>query len=224
MNFAKPLIMGVLNVTPDSFSDGGRFANFSAADPGATVQSAAELAADGAAIIDVGGEATSFHRPGIVPVEPAVQIQRVVSVINGIRRQGVKDKISQQPILISIDTRSAEVARAALDAGADMINDVSAGTDDPEMFPLAVQRSCPIVLMHRRVEEPGHPPQAYRDVCAEVFDYLKKRTAAAEAAGISRENIFLDPGIGFGKTGTNNWKLLGNIAELVRMNYPVVVG
>ncbi|HTV49174.1 MAG TPA: dihydropteroate synthase [Phycisphaerae bacterium] len=228
LNLTRPVIMGVLNVTPDSFSDGGRFISSRTentdVDYSATIQHARELAADGAAIVDVGGEATSFHRPGIVPVEPSVQIQRVVPVIAGVRRQGVMDNNSYRPVTISVDTRSAKVARAALDAGADIINDVSAGTHDQEMFPLTAAHSCPIVLMHSRMEQPGQPPGVYQDVCAEVFGYLRHRAGAAEAAGIARENIFLDPGIGFGKTAADNWKLLSGITQLVRTGYSVLVG
>jgi dihydropteroate synthase len=223
-NFTQPVLMGVLNVTPDSFSDGGRFSGSNSGDHDTAVEHAVRLAADGAAVIDVGGEATSFHRSGIGPVDPELQIQRVVPVIAGIRRRSVMDKNFRQPMLLSIDTRSARVAQAALDAGADAINDVSAGTHDPAMFALVARRNCPIVLMHMRSEEPNQPPPVYSDVCTEVFSYLQQRASAAEAAGIDRRNILLDPGIGFGKTAADNWRLLGGIPALVSTGYPVLVG
>ena len=214
MNFStaaasKPLVMGVLNVTPDSFSDGGRFHT-----PGPAVEHALQLIEDGADLIDVGGEST---RPGSQPVPPTVQIERVSAVLAGIR--------SRSEVAISIDTTSAVVAEAALAQGANIVNDISAGRDDAGMFPLAAARKVPLVLMHMR-GTPATMQRAptYADVVAEVAAFLDERVAAAIAAGVSERLILLDPGIGFGKTVRHNLKLLAHLPELAALGRPLLVG
>jgi dihydropteroate synthase len=204
------LVMGVLNVTPDSFSDGGQFI-----DPGAAVARAEQMAAEGAQLIDVGGEST---RPGSLPVEPAEQIRRVVPVLRAAcaRLPGVT---------FSVDTTRSDVAAAALDAGARVVNDVSAGRDDPALLPLAARRGCPLVLMHMQ----GTPQTmqlnpVYSDVTREVADFLRGRLAAATDAGVDPRNVLLDPGIGFGKTVGHNLELLRRLAELASLGRPLVVG
>ena len=202
-----PLVMGILNVTPDSFSDGGRFY-----DRDAAVARARSMVEAGADVLDVGGEST---RPGADPVPPAVQIERIAPVIEAIAELGVP---------VSVDTASAEVARAALDRGADWINDVTA-LADPDMGPLAAGRGCPVVLMHMR----GAPRTMqldvqYTDVVSEVVDYLRDRGRYAESFGIRRSNVLLDPGIGFGKDPAHNLELLRAVPKLVETGYAVLVG
>ena len=205
----RPLVMGVLNVTPDSFSDGGQFSDVSAA-----VAHGREMAAAGAAVIDVGGEST---RPGSQLVPAEEQIRRVVPVIAAL--------VDRAPAVISIDTSRAEVAAAALDAGAHLINDVFAGQDDPDLLPLAARRAVPIILMHMQ----GRPADMqvkprYQNVTAEVFDFLRERIDAALAAGVDPSRILIDPGIGFGKTLEHNLVLLRELAQLKTLGRPVVVG
>lgn len=200
----RPSIMGILNVTPDSFSDGGRFL---AADA-ATAQAKAMMHAD---IVDVGGEST---RPGAVDVSPAEEIARVVPVIAALRDRPV-----------SIDTRKAAVARAALDAGAMLINDVSALTFDPGMAALVAESGAPVCLMHAQ-GAPGtmQDDPCYANVVLDVYDALAERVAAAEAAGIARARIVVDPGIGFGKTRTHNLDLLRSIAIFHGLGLPILLG
>jgi dihydropteroate synthase len=202
------LVMGILNVTPDSFSDGGQFY-----DPGRAVAHGLALAGEGAAILDVGGEST---RPGAKPVAAAEQIQRVVPVIEALAQR--------VDVPISIDTHDAEVARAALDAGAALLNDITALADE-RMAELAAERQVPVILMHMQ----GTPAtmQAephYDDVVAEVRDFLVGRGERAKGFGIPPERIFLDPGIGFGKTVRHNLLLLKNLDRLVATGYRVLVG
>lgn len=207
----RPLIMGILNATPDSFSDGGQFLEVERA-----LAQAARMADEGADIVDIGGEST---RPGADPVPVAVQIERVVPIIRAIR-----GKLSPE-LAISIDTTWGAVAEAALDAGADMINDVSAGRDDPGILALAAHRNVPIALMHMQgtpktmQENPG-----YGDVVAEVLGFLETRVEAALTAGIPPENIILDPGIGFGKRREDNLKLLAGLGRLVATGHTVLLG
>ncbi len=203
-----PLVMGVLNVTPDSFSDGGKFASTDAA-----VRHALEMAGAGADLIDVGGEST---RPGAEPVASEEQIRRVVPVIR---------RVTQLPVVLSVDTTKASVAEAALDAGAAMVNDISAARDDATMLPLIARRRVPIVMMHMQ----GTPATmqtnpTYGDVMAEVIDHLKQRTEAAIAAGVASEKILLDPGIGFGKKINHNLELIRRQGELKKLGRPVVIG
>jgi dihydropteroate synthase len=207
----RPLVMGVLNVTPDSFSDGGQFADATAA-----ARHAQSMLENGADLFDVGGEST---RPGSQPVAPDVQVARVVPVVRAIAEMNL-------PVTMSVDTTRAAVAEAALDAGAHVINDISAARDDPDMLALAASRDVPIVLMHMQ----GTPAtmQAnphYADVTAEVIDFLTARVEAAVSAGILRENVLLDLGIGFGKTVSHNLELLRKLAEIAgETDRPLVVG
>jgi len=202
------VVMGVLNVTPDSFSDGGQFF-----DSGRAVERGLQMAADGAAIIDVGGEST---RPGSASVSDDEQIERVVPVIKALCK-----KIN---VPISIDTYKLEVAKAALEAGAGMINDITA-LGDERMAELAAEHDVPVVLMHMQ----GTPATMqiepkYEDVVGEVLQFLLERARRAEAAGIERKKIFIDPGIGFGKTFEHNLLLLRNIDKFVAAGYRVLVG
>ena len=199
--------MGILNVTPDSFSEGGKYA-----DAGAAMAHGQELIAGGASIIDVGGEST---RPGSQPVRSSEQIRRIVPVIAAL----------QARCLISVDTSRSEVAGAALDAGAHFINDIFAGMDDPKMFVLAAQRRVPIVLMHMQ----GNPATmqqnpSYENVVAEVTGFLRQRIDAAIEAGIEEWRILIDPGIGFGKGLQHNLKLLRQLKEFKALGRPLVVG
>lgn len=211
----RPRLMGILNATPDSFSDGGRFA-----DPPSAAAHAVAMARSGAAIIDVGGEST---RPGAVAVAADEQTRRVAPVIRAVR--SALDAAGYSHVWISVDTRLAAVAAAGLDAGAAMINDVSAGRHDPAMLALAAERGCAVCLMHM-LGEPGtmqNDPR-YGDVVAEVRAFLLERAAAAEAAGVEPGRLMIDPGIGFGKTLEHNLSLLASIGELVDTGYPVLIG
>ena len=204
-----PLLMGVLNVTPDSFSDGGLYAG-----PEAATAHGLEMIRDGADMLDIGGEST---RPGAPPVEAHEQIRRVVPVIQALRRQ--------IDVTISVDTTRADVAAAALDAGAHMINDISAGRFDPGLLPLAARRAAPIILMHML----GTPATmqvnpVYQDVAAEVALFLHERTAAAVESGVHLDRILLDPGIGFGKTVQHNLQLLREMDRLLALGRPLVIG
>ncbi|HEV8652193.1 MAG TPA: dihydropteroate synthase [Actinomycetes bacterium] len=203
------LVMGVVNVTPDSFSEGGAHAGTDAA-----VAHALALAAEGADLLDVGGEST---RPGAAYVDLPVELARVLPVVE--RLAALTD------VPISVDTRKAAVARAALDCGASLVNDVSAGRDDPDLLGVAAEASAPVVLMHMQ----GTPATmqddpSYVDVVAEVEAFLAERCAAAEAAGVARDAIVVDPGIGFGKRDEHNYALLAGLPLLTRLGHPVLVG
>ena len=202
-------VMGVVNVTDDSFSDGGRYL-----DPTRAVEHALALAADGADIIDVGGEST---RPGAVRIDPAVESARIIPVVKEVAAQG---------ITVSIDTMHAVVARAALENGASIVNDVSGGRADPAMAPLVAEAAVPWVLMHWRSVQQAQPHDAphYRDVVAEVRDELLAGVDAAVAAGIDHDKVIIDPGLGFAKTAQHNWALLRALPELVATGIPVLVG
>ena len=208
----RPLILGVLNTTPDSFSDGGSFL-----DPAAALAQAKRLVADGAEVIDVGGEST---RPGATPVPRAEEIARVLPVIEGLTAAGIP---------VSIDTIHAETAAAAVAAGAAYINDVSGGLHDPEMLALAAragrERGVRYIAGHwRGIPDPGHVRSDYGDVVAEVRDALAARADAAIAAGLDPALVILDPGLGFDKTGEQCWELLRGLDELRALGYPVLVG
>ena len=190
--------MGILNVTPDSFSDGGRFAT-----PEKAVAHGLRLAEEGADILDIGGEST---RPGSKPVPLEEELRRTIPVIQALRQ---KTKIQ-----ISIDTQKSEVARLALEAGASIINDVSAGTNDPEMFVVAAQTRATICLMHKRG----------MSEIAEVYDYLKGRIQAATESKIARDKIWIDPGFGFGKRFEDNVALLNHLDRFHSLEAPVLVG
>jgi dihydropteroate synthase len=202
-------VIGVVNVTDDSFSDGGHYL-----DPDSAVEQGLALAADGAVIIDVGGEST---RPGAVRIDPRVETARVVPVVKELASQG---------ITVSIDTMHAGVARAALENGAQMVNDVSGGRADPGMADLLVEADVPWVLMHWRPvssERPHEVPQ-YRDVVAEVRAELLASIDDAVAAGVDPAKLIIDPGLGFAKTGQHNWALLHALPKLVAIGVPVLVG
>lgn len=202
--------MGVLNVTPDSFSDGGKYL-----DPDRALEHALAMEAAGADVIDVGGESS---RPvGAVEVPVEVELTRITPVL---ARLGKRLKVP-----ISIDTRRAAVARSALELGAAIINDITALEHDPEMAPLAAQTKCVVVLMHMRGDPANHIKFArYRDVVRDVTDYLDARAHFAERAGIARSRIIVDPGLGFAKTAQHNLKLLAAMRELCALGYPVLVG
>lgn len=207
----KPLIMGILNLTPDSFSDGG-----SHTDRGNAVHFALQMVREGADIIDVGGEST---RPGSRPVDPAEQIRRVEGMIAALR------KTLPAGVPISIDTTRSEVAGAAIEAGASIINDVRAGRDDEKMFRLAAQRNLPMILMHMQgipltMQENPH----YDDIVAEVRSFLLERAELALEFGVSSDHIVIDPGIGFGKTKEHNRQLMMNLKAFVDTGYPVLLG
>ncbi len=213
----RPLIMGILNVTPDSFSDGGQFVNVDAA-----VAHGIALYRQGADLIDVGGEST---RPGSQRVSADDQIQRVVKVIAGLRTALDREGEAGRRVVISIDTTRSVVAAAALDAGAAMLNDVSAGREDPQMFSLAAERGVPIALMHMQ-GEPGTMQQnpQYEDVVGEVMAHLQKQAATAMKTGLKKEQIILDPGIGFGKSREHNLALLRALNRFVAMGFSVLLG
>jgi dihydropteroate synthase len=216
----RPTIMGILNVTPDSFSDGGSHDVL-----GEAVEHAMLMVREGADIIDVGGEST---RPGSGRVDAAEQIRRTVDVIRQVRlriAQMQSEGKTSKRIAISIDTTRSEVAVAALDAGADILNDVSAGREDPAMLQLAATRGVPICLMHMQ-GEPGTMQNApsYSDVVSDVLLHLRERVDAAVHAGVERSQIILDPGIGFGKTREHNLALLGALNQFVNEGLAVLLG
>jgi dihydropteroate synthase len=209
MNLRSPAVMGVLNVTPDSFSDGGQF--FA---PGAAVAQGELMAAEGADLIDVGGEST---RPAAEPVPEAEEIRRVAPVI--------EDLVTRVSAPISIDTRKSAVARAALSAGASFVNDVSALRGDSAMAAVVAEADVDLCLMHMKGEPrtmQDHP--RYEDVVSEVKAFLEERLAFAVSQGIAEERIWLDPGIGFGKLLEHNLELLRRLDEIVAIGRPVVVG
>ncbi len=202
-------MVGVLNVTPDSFSDGGRFL-----DPGAAVEHALRMASEGADLVDVGGEST---RPGAPRVPEEEELARVIPVLQALAR-------SRFPVPVSIDTSKAAVARAALDAGASLVNDVRA-LADPEMARVVAGSGAPVVLMHMR-GTPGDMREraTYHDLVAEVRAELAAAMARAEAAGVARERIVLDPGIGFAKTAGQSVEILARLPELLSLGRPLLVG
>jgi dihydropteroate synthase len=201
--------MGILNCTPDSFSDGGR--HFASAD---AIRSGLDMLARGATVIDVGGEST---RPGASPVDAIEEARRVVPVISGLRE-------ASDTAVLSVDTSKTEVAGAALEAGADIVNDVTAGSAQG-MLELVAAQDAGIVLMHMRGEpRTMQRDLTYRHVVAEVHSYLVDRAAAAMAAGIPRERVWLDPGIGFGKGDDGNLALLAALPDLAAHGHPVLVG
>lgn len=202
-------VMGVVNVTEDSFSDGGRYL-----DPGGAVEHGLALVADGADIVDVGGEST---RPGATRVDLGVETARVIPVVKELAAQGVT---------VSIDTMHAAVARSALENGARLVNDVSGGRADPAMAPLVAEAGVAWVLMHWRPVSAANPHQApdYGDVVAQVRAELLAAVDDAIAAGVDPANLVIDPGLGFAKTGQHNWALLHALPELVATGFPVLLG
>ena len=204
----QPQLMAVLNVTPDSFSDGGRFADSESA-----AAAGADMAAQGAAMIDVGGEST---RPGAKPVWEGDEAERVVPVVRQLAAGGAA---------VSIDTRKSEVMTAALAAGARLVNDVSALTYDPRSSDVVAAAGVPVILMHHSgTPETMQDAPRYDDVLVEVYQWLEQRIAAAEAAGIDRSKILVDPGFGFGKSVAHNLELMNGLALLHSLGCPVVLG
>ena len=204
----RPLVVGIVNVTPDSFSDGGEFL-----DPGSAVEHSAQLVREGADVLDIGGEST---RPGAEAVDAEEERRRVVPVLEGLVGIGVP---------ISIDTSKAAVAEAAIEAGATWVNDVTALKGDPDLAALCADRRCEVVLMHML----GSPrtmqdDPRYEDVVDDIRAFLAERIEAATAAGIAEERIWVDPGIGFGKTVEHNLELLRRLGELRDLGRPILVG
>jgi dihydropteroate synthase len=209
LSFSQPLVMGILNVTPDSFSDGGKFLVIDKA-----VAHALELQQQGADVIDVGGEST---RPGAAPVTLEEELARVIPVIQALRKES--------SIPISIDTYKAEVARQAVAAGADIVNDVSAFRFDPDMSVVAARTGVPVILMHMlgKPRDMQVKPE-YSDCVGEIGEFFEERMGAALEAGIARERIILDPGIGFGKRIQDNLDILRRCGEFARFGRPLLVG
>ena len=200
--------MAIVNVTPDSFSDGGE-----RLDPARAIDDGLRFVAEGADIVDVGGEST---RPGSAPTSPEQELQRVLPVVDGLARRGA---------VVSLDTRRASVARAGLAAGARIVNDVSALRDDAAMFPLVAKSQAAVVLMHRRGRpEERYAGPAYADVVEDVRRFLLDRAAVCEGAGIGRDRIALDPGLGFGKKVEEELALIKGTTRLAEAGYPVLVG
>lgn len=197
------LIMGILNITPDSFSDGGQYTSVEQA-----LQHAHQMVADGADLIDIGGEST---RPGHDPVSIQQELDRVLPVIEALHRE-------MPEVPLSIDTYKAEVARQSLQAGAHIINDVWGGMADPQMFAVAAAADCPYILMHNRHD------MNYTDLAADVANDLQHQINLAQAAGVRSEQIILDPGIGFAKNAEHNLELMRRLDELSSLGYPLLLG
>ena len=205
---SPPAVMGIVNVTPDSFSDGGRFF-----DTRAAIDHGQQLAAEGAAILDIGGEST---RPGADPVPVDEEFRRTIPVVTALADQG---------FTVSIDTTKARIAAAAIDAGAVIVNDVSAGRDDRELLDVVADSDVDYVLMHRQgTPRTMQDDPTYEDVVTEVHDALASDLDRLEQLGVARSRVIVDPGIGFGKTAAHNWQLLGAIDRLARLERPVLVG
>lgn len=204
----RPLVMGVVNVTPDSFSDGGLLTSTDAA-----VAHALELRRQGADLLDVGGEST---RPGATRPLVAEELDRVVPVIRDLAQQGVP---------VSVDTMRHEVARAALEAGAVLVNDVSGGLADPRVLAVVAEHGAAYVVMHWRAHsEVMQQHASYDDVLVDVRDELASRLEAAVAAGVDPDRLVVDPGLGFAKTAEHNWQLLRRLPELATLGVPILVG
>jgi dihydropteroate synthase len=205
----RTLLMGVLNVTPDSFSDGGKFL-----DPQRAVEHALEMERAGADLLDIGGEST---RPGSTETPAEAEIARILPVLEGLR--GVLK------IPICVDTRKSEVAEAAISAGAQMINDVSGLRNDPGIAEIAQRRSVPLILMHMRGEPQTMQKKPFaRDVMKDVSQGLRAATTTARRAGVRKSQIIVDPGIGFGKSFEQNYELLRKLPEIARLGYPLLIG
>jgi dihydropteroate synthase len=210
LDFGKrTLVMGIVNVTPDSFSDGGQFF-----DPEVAISHAKRLVSEGADIIDIGGEST---RPGSEAVSFEDELDRVIPVINGIA--------NDVSVPISIDTCKSEVAKAALDAGASIVNDVSAMRFDPKIADVVAEHEVPLILMHMQ----GTPKNMqknpeYKDVIGDIKDFLNERIDFAVSKGVSKERIIIDPGIGFGKTLENNYEIIRRLDELTELGQPLLIG
>ena len=210
--FALPtdrmIVMGILNVTPDSFADGGRFNSVETA-----VARAIQMIDEGVDIIDIGGEST---RPGAERISATEEQSRVLPVIKALSKSGV---------IISIDTKQAETARKAIEHGAHIVNDVSAGLSDPQMLASVAALACPFIAMHSRGNSQKMGSLAvYRNVVKEVVLELSQRVDEALAAGITEGNLILDPGLGFAKEAEHNWELLNNLEEIKKIGFPVLIG
>lgn len=204
----RPVVMGILNVTPDSFADGGRFESFDSA-----LSRGLTMLEEGVDIIDVGGEST---RPGAHRVSSDEELHRVLPVIEALAAKGA---------VISIDTKWAITAREAIAAGAHIVNDVSAGLSDPEMLATVASLGCPYIAMHTRGDSAEMQSRAtYEDVVKEVADELRGRVDASLAAGISPANLILDPGIGFAKEAEHNWEILKHLDVFKTIGFPVLIG
>ena len=207
----KPLLMVILNITPDSFSDGGRFNNITSA-----LTQVEKMLSDGADIIDIGGEST---RPYSLSVSSGEQVQRVIPIIKEIRSQ------LSTTLQISIDTQLSTVAKLALSEGANIINDISAGHNDPNILKVAANYNCPMILMHiKGTPQTMQDNPAYDNVVSDVLTSLQTSVDYAKRAGIKQDKIILDPGIGFGKTYAHNLKLLGQLNRFVELGYPIMLG
>jgi len=205
----RTLVMGIVNVTPDSFSDGGRMF-----DPKAAVAAALRMVEDGADLLDIGGKST---RPGALPVDGGEELRRVLPVIEALA--------GRVTVPISIDTYKASVADAALGAGASIVNDISGLRYDPELAGVVARRAAPIILMHTRGRSRDMYEQAhYHDVVDEVLDELRESLAFAAGAGVPREQMLVDPGLGFAKDATHSFEVLGRLAEFADLGRPLVVG
>ncbi len=215
MTFNRPLVMGVLNVTPDSFSDGGEYTSVESA-----LDHARLLIMGGANIIDIGGEST---RPGAARVSPEIELARVIPVIEAIVEE--LQKIDRRDVLISIDTMNASTALASVAAGASIINDVSGGLADEKMFGLAAASGAKIIISHwRGFSDEMQNNAQYIDVAREVAIELQARVDAAIAAGVKRSKIIIDPGLGFAKDMQQNWQLVARLDELEKLDLPILVG
>ena len=202
------IVMGILNVTPDSFADGGRHNSFEAA-----LKRGEEMLAEGVDIIDIGGEST---KPGADRVPEIEELNRVIPVIKALASKGAR---------ISIDTMRASTAKAAIEAGAQIINDVSGGLADPEMLSTAANLKVPYIAMHWRGHSKDMNSRAvYGDVVKDVISELQERISAATDAGITRDNLIIDPGLGFAKDAHHNWEIIDSIDEFVALGYPVLIG
>ena len=211
LNFEKPIIMGILNVTPDSFSDGGSYPSTQSA-----VDKALIMIKQGAKIIDIGGEST---RPGSERVSPLEQKRRIIDVISQLK------KVISNDILISVDTTSSEVAEAAIDLKVDMINDISGGTDDEDLISLVASHDLYYCIMHKKGEpKTMQDNPSYVDVLKEVKEFLLEQAIKAEQYGISKNKIILDPGIGFGKNLKHNITLISNISIFHSLGFPIMLG
>lgn len=203
------LVMGVVNVTPDSFSDGGKWL-----DPASAIRHGIELAGQGADLVDVGGEST---RPGAIRIDADEELRRVIPVIEGLVAEG---------IVVSVDTMRAEVAERSLGVGASILNDVSGGRADPAMVGIAAAAACPLVLMHWRqhsavMQDRDHT--TYDHLIPDIIRELMEQVEAALAAGVDRNHIIIDPGLGFSKTGDQNWSVLAHLDAFTALGYPVLI-
>ena len=213
----RTYLMGVLNVTPDSFSDGGEFNA-----PAAALAQAQSLVEAGADIIDIGGQST---RPGAEQVSVEEELNRVLPVVRALREAELSPRESVLSVPISVDTTRAVVAQKAVEAGADMVNDISSGTFDPDMLPVVAQLRIPIVLMHiRGTPQTMQQLTEYQDLIGEIYEFLESQIAAAVAAGIERSHIIIDPGIGFAKTAEQNLEILRQLPTFGSLGVPILVG